>query len=340
MTRMATPTDLDLAPLRLRPRLVEKPWGGRRLGDLGRNLPPNVLIGESWDVADLDASMTTLSDPVSRVATGPHEGASLADLIALDSPALLGEARPTVGGRFPLLVKHLDARENLSVQVHPPAEIADRDPGVHLKTESWVVVAAESGARLLLGVADGVSADDIEAALGNPALVPLLRAVPARVGDVHHLSAGLIHALGAGVVVAEVQTPSDTTYRMYDWTVEYGRAERELHRAEAMASARAQWHLNTEWVAPVSGDGLVVESDFYTIQRHRAAADDMVEVPARRTPRVLIVVQGKLTLPTATDPSDALGPGGVLLLPAAWAGELALGRGIVWLDVDLVATNR
>lgn len=324
---------MTLGPLALTPRLVEKPWGSRRLAGLGRDLPDDVLVGESWDVADLDASVTPVDDPVTRVAAGPSAGMTLSELVATHREELLGRAEPVRGGRFPLLVKHLDAGQNLSVQVHPSAAVLDDLPGAHLKTESWIVVQAEEGAEIMLGVVDGVSADDVEAVLGTPALAPLVRRVPARVGDVHHVPAGLLHALGAGVVVCEPQTPSDTTYRLYDWTQEYDRAPRDLHREEAMLCLRAEWDANTAPQEPAQGDGLLVDTPHYRISRTSSAPAGPVEVPARDGARVVVVVEGSLAHPDLPAP---LGPGGVCLLPAAWAGALEAGDGTTWLDLDLV----
>ncbi|WP_380163666.1 type I phosphomannose isomerase catalytic subunit [Jannaschia sp. R86511] len=323
---------MTLGPLVLTPRLVPKPWGGHRLAGLGRDLPEGVAVGESWDVADLDATVTEVHDPVTRVAHGPHAGRSLADLVASDRDALLGRTEPTAAGRFPLLLKHLDAREHLSVQVHPSAAVLDRLPGAHLKTESWVVVQAEPGAELLLGVVPGTTADDVEAAMGTPALVPLLRRVPARVGDVHHVPAGMLHALGAGVVVAEPQTPSDTTYRVYDWAVEHGRAPRELHREQAMLCLRAEWAVNLDPPAPTTGDGLVVDTPHYRISRSTAPLAGLHHVPQRDHPRVVVVVTGRMSHDALPAP---LGAGGVVLLPAHWGGTFQVVEGTRWVDVDL-----
>ncbi len=324
-----------LGPLHLAPRLVAKPWGGRRLAELGRRLPPGVAVGESWDVADLPTEVTALPDPASRVLHGPYAGLTLAELIEREPAALLGEAEPTPDGRFPLLVKHLDAREHLSVQVHPPASILSQLPGACLKTETWVVVAANPGAELFLGVADGVSLADVRATAGTRAIVPLLRRVPATVGDVHHLPAGLLHALGAGVVVAEPQTPSDTTYRLYDWTREYGRSPRQLHVSEALSCVREAWQLNLRPPAPVSGDGLLVDTPHYRLSRSYAPLDRRVVVLPRPTARVVVVVLGELS---GADLQRPLGPGGVVLLPASWQGELSAAAGTTWLDIDLVPT--
>lgn len=323
---------VTLGPLVLTPRLVQKPWGGRRLADLGRDLPADVRIGESWDVADLDPAATEVDDPVSRVAHGPYAGRSLGDLIGSHREELLGLVEPTADGRFPLLLKHLDARENLSVQVHPSAAVLDRLPGAQLKTESWVVVHAEPGAELMLGLQGGVLPDDFEAAFGTEAVVPMIRRVPARVGDVHHVPAGLLHALGAGVVVAEPQTPSDTTYRVYDWTQDYDRAPRPLHRDEAMLCLRAEWWVNLDPPAARRGDGLLVDTSHYRISRSTALLAGRTHVPQRDHPRVVVVVSGAMQ--HAELPHD-LGPGGVVVLPARWGGSFDVTAGTVWLDVDL-----
>ncbi len=324
---------MTLGPLALRPRLVEKPWGGRHLGTLGRDLPDDVLVGESWDVADLDDDQTSVDDPLTPVASGPLAGTTLAELVATHREELLGSAGPTPGGRFPLLVKHLDAGQHLSVQVHPPAQVLDRLPGAHLKTESWIVVQADPGAELLLGVADGVTLDQVREAVGTSAVPPLLRRVPARVGDVHHVPAGLLHALGAGVVVCEPQTPSDTTYRLYDWTEEYGRAPRDLHGEQAVLCLQAAWEVNLDVPEPVQGDGLLVDTPHYRISRTTRVPAGDVAVPARGTARVVVVVEGSLAHPDLPGP---LGPAGVCLLPAAWSGRLRASDGTTWLDLDLV----
>ncbi len=324
---------MTLGPLVLTPRLVEKPWGGRRLADLGRDLPDGVLVGESWDVADLDASVTDVPEPVTRIAYGPHTGRTLAELVASHGQELLGSTSATAGGRFPLLVKHLDAGQNLSVQVHPSEAVLDRLPGAHLKTESWVVVAAEPGSELMLGVVTGITPEDLQAAVGTAAVVPMVRRVAAHVGDVHHVPAGMVHAVGEGVVVAEPQTPSDTTYRLYDWTTEYGRAPRELHQEQAMLCLRAEWDCNVDPPQTPEGDGLLVRTPHYLIRRTTAPHARTERVPVRRSPRVVVVVTGELH---QTDLPTSLVKGSVVVLPAAWEGTLDVAAGSTWLDLDLV----
>lgn len=284
-----------MQPFTMSPVLVERPWGGRRLQAFGKALPEGVTIGESWEVADLPAEVApTVADPQSRVASGPHEGATLSDLIALGDD-LLGPVAPTADGRFPLLVKLLDAREHLSVQVHPHAGYVAGHPGTRLKTESWFVMDAADDSQLFLDVVDGVDGDALRAALGSHSVVPMLRPVPAVPGAFHHVPAGLLHALGAGVTVAEVQTPSDTTFRVYDWAVEYGRQPRQLHPVESMASIRIH-PADGFSVAPATSRGvrLLCANDHYWILEHRT--EGRIELGGVPGPRVLMVMSGSLAI--------------------------------------------
>jgi mannose-6-phosphate isomerase len=318
-----------VAPLHLTPVLVPKPWGGRRLERLGRTLPSGELIGESWDVADLDPAVAdVVEDPTTRVAAGAYRGRSLSELITDAREDLLG-ASDDVRGRFPLLVKVLDAREHLSVQVHPPASYVVEHPEAHLKTESWVVLDADPGAELMIGLVDGATLDDVRATVGSPEVVQLLRRVRAEIGDVHHLPAGTIHALGAGILVAEVQTPSDTTFRLYDWSREYGRASRQLHVEAGLRAIELGWEHN---VAPFSSPGseatLLVDTSEYRLLRHRLEAGGHVPARPGRV-RILQVISGVLDDDDLTWP---LGAGSSVVLPAAWRGELKTSEGCTVLE--------
>ncbi|MFN4243122.1 MAG: type I phosphomannose isomerase catalytic subunit [Tepidisphaerales bacterium] len=239
-----------LPPLVFQPRLVPKIWGGQRLATvLGKGLPPSTLVGESWEVYDFppaavstpaDARDTTPDGWCSAVVAGPEAvaGRSLHDLLTASEEAVLGPSAPVAtaaGPQFPLLVKFLDAREDLSVQVHPTADYAARHPGSHLKTECWVILDHTPNASLYIGLKPGVTRERFADAIRDGTVVDLIHRIPARVGDCHFLPSGTVHALGAGVLVAEVQTPSDTTFRVWD----FGRLEngkpRPLHIEQALA---------------------------------------------------------------------------------------------------------
>lgn len=257
--------------LRLSPVAVTRPWGGRRLADFGRELPEGP-VGESWDVADLpDGVAKGVDDPRSRVLGGPWDGAALADLVEREQIGLLGAVRPTHEGRFPLLVKLLDARENLSVQVHPHAAYVEAHPEARLKTESWWVVDAEPGSSLYLDLDQGATDAEVHAAVGTPRIVSLMNEHPASTGAFHHVPAGRVHALGGGCLVFEVQTPSDTTFRMYDWSIETGRAPRDLHVDQALASI-VRRDPSAISLGPLEGPGsrALIDTPHYRMVEHRS----------------------------------------------------------------------
>jgi mannose-6-phosphate isomerase len=227
---------MHLTPLLFEPVLLKKVWGGDALAAFGKKIHPGDTIGESWELADLAATSASGAGGQgvrSVISNGPMAGKTIADALKHFGPALLGKTKLTPGGAFPLLVKFLDARENLSVQVHPSQAYADTHTGANLKTECWYILDARPGAKIYKGVRDGVSKDQFAAALRSgdgSGVVELLHAVRAAQGECHDLPSGTVHALGAGVTVAEVQTPSDTTFRVYDW----GRQGRELHIEQAL----------------------------------------------------------------------------------------------------------
>jgi len=266
----------DITVLKMKPVLAEKPWGGRRLAAYGKDLPAGSLIGESWEVADLpDDSVATVAEARSRVADGPHAGKTLRRLIAEFGSELLGSASASVDGDFPLLVKILDAREHLSVQVHPDRDYVEGHPDTRLKTESWYVIDADPGALLYLGLREGVTVADIASRIGTAAIADLLHVVPARPGDFHHLPAGLVHALGAGVVVAEVQTPSDTTFRMYDWEDRYRRPDRPMHPTAALEAIDVEATSAHSTRPDGPGSRELLTRDAYWIVEHRGAAPSL-----------------------------------------------------------------
>lgn len=333
-------------PLHLEPLLVAKPWGGRRLERFGRLLPEGAAIGESWEVADLDPASTSLAESSTRVVTGPLTGQHLHEVIARDRAALLGDADDH-DGRFPLLIKLLDAREHLSVQVHPPAAYVAEHADARLKTESWVVLDADPGAELMIGVVDGVTLPMLAEVAGTPAMLPLLRRVPAVAGEVHHLPAGTIHALGAGCLIAEIQTPSDTTFRFYDWTEEYGRAPRQLHIDAGLRAAELAWEHNLPDRAatvtaatsrsPESEGLMLVDTADYRLVEQRLAPDTPRWVESG-TLRAVQVLDGTLEGHGFAWPVQA---GGTVLLPATWSGDLrAVGRPATLLETTLPAAKR
>ena len=283
-------TPLEARPTPLTPRLDEKPWGGRRLERFGLNLPDDVAVGEA---------LVTAGE--ATVSGGPDAGRTLGELV-LGDPDLLGLlGAGAVGGRpiFPLLVKLIDATENLSVQVHPN-DAAAALLGRLGKTEAWHVLAADPGARLFVGVRPGVSVEQLEEASQRKdgSAAELLRVVSAQVGTTVLIPAGTVHALGAGVVVYEVQQPSDVTFRLDDWgRVDSQGRSRDLHLEQGLAVTRAV--LLPELIAPVelrSVAGrrhLLAACRYFALERIALNAGDAVPVGAAGSPSVVTLLEGE-----------------------------------------------
>ncbi|MBI5724353.1 MAG: class I mannose-6-phosphate isomerase [Planctomycetes bacterium] len=218
---------MDLYPYKFHPIYKAKIWGGRNLERLfGRPLPEGQLIGESWELTDLGAD-------VSVVAEGPLAGVSLTELTQRLGEKLLGRALPMPDGRFPLLLKFLDTNDINSLQVHPDRRAAAEIGGDSaLKTECWYIVESRGG-WLYKGVKPGVSAEQFRQAIEENKAQDLVVRHECKAGDFHYLPAGTVHAIGPGLVLAEIQTPSDSTYRVTDW----GRG-RPIHVEQSMRCIR------------------------------------------------------------------------------------------------------
>lgn len=222
-------------PLTFEPLYQPRVWGGRRLEHrLGRVLPPKHLIGEAWDLVDRPEAQSVVN-------AGPHAGKTLHELWTRHRPAVFGREAPDTP-RFPLLAKLLDARETLSVQVHPPASIAaflQAEP----KTEMWYVLEADPGAAIFAGFKKGVTRTAFEKALRDHAVAELLHRISVRAGDAITIPSGRCHAIGAGCLIAEIQQNSDSTYRVFDWNrLGLDGKPRDLHIAESLQSIQFDDH--------------------------------------------------------------------------------------------------
>ncbi len=218
-----------LYPLTFQPIFKERVWGGRRLEQLyGKTLPPGLPIGESWEISDRPGDVSVINN-------GPLAGHNLHWLVEHHRKELLGDAG-LHGGRFPLLVKILDAREKLSLQVHPPAAKA-AELGGEPKTEMWFIADAAPGAELYVGLRRGVSREQFERRIREGTVEDCFHRVPVKAGDAMFLPSGRVHAIGAGLVIFEIQQNSDTTYRVFDWNRPgLDGNPRPLHVAESLAS--------------------------------------------------------------------------------------------------------
>jgi mannose-6-phosphate isomerase len=215
------------SPLVFAPLFMERVWGGRRLESLfGKQLPPGKRIGESWEIVDRP-------DAQSVVGQGPLRGRTLHELWVEERDAIFGTEMPDTP-RFPILAKLLDARETLSLQVHPSAQIA-ASLGGEPKSELWYFAVADAGAEIFAGLRAGVQPAQFEQAIDDGSVAELVPRLPVKSGDSFFVPGGRLHAIGGGNVIVEIQENSDTTYRVFDWARTNDTGQRRvLHRAESM----------------------------------------------------------------------------------------------------------
>jgi mannose-6-phosphate isomerase len=218
-------TDL-ITPIVFKPIFQERIWGGRKLEELfGKNIPAGKRIGESWEIVDRPEAQSMVRD-------GPLAGRSLHDLWVNFREKVFGKIR--AAPRFPLLLKLIDAREKLSLQVHPTQEVAEALGG-ETKTEFWYVAAAEPGVEIYVGLRENMARAQFEQALHSGTVAECVHTIRVKQGDVMFLPAGRFHSIGAGSVLVEVQQNSDTTYRVFDWNrVDDTGQPRSLHIEEAL----------------------------------------------------------------------------------------------------------
>jgi mannose-6-phosphate isomerase len=320
--------------LRFQPLFRRYLWGGRRLGTmLGKAIGPGDDYAESWEIVDH-------GDDQSIVVNGPLAGRTLGELVREQPAALLGEAAGAES--FPLMFKFLDCNRTLSVQVHPnDAQGALLDPPDLGKTEAWVVLAAEQGSKIYAGLKPGVTPEQLTAAISAGHCETCLHEFEAHVGDCVFIPAGTVHALGEGLVIAEIQQASDTTFRLHDWNrVDAAGNPRQLHVDESLATIE----YDRGPVAPQRpkqvglGRERLVECDKFTLDR-LTLSDGDATIGGDGSFHLLAVLEGELSVATtrADGPaSESMRAGHTALLPAAAGSADIAARGkTVVLDVSL-----
>jgi mannose-6-phosphate isomerase len=321
-----------LYPLTFRPIFKERVWGGRNLERLYKKpLPPGLPIGESWEISDRPGD-------VSVIANGPLAGKDLHWLMAHHARELMGDVGST-DGRFPLLIKILDAEEKLSLQVHPPAHKA-AELGGEPKTEMWYIADAKPGAELYVGLKRGVTRNEFEAKIKTGDVADCFHRVSVKPGDVMFLPSGRVHAIGAGLVIFEIQQNSDTTYRVFDWNrVGLDGKPRDLHIRESLASIDFEdfepqpISAKLRKAEPLAGRPVINCPLFDVVTFNVASAGSMLLNLDKV--RIIGVINGRVTV-TNSQESAELKPGDFCLIPAnvkpseAWfdAGSTFLSIGL------------
>ena len=325
-------------PLKFQPVFQRRLWGGSRLhGLLGKATPAGEPIGESWEIADLppgtvqaDSQGAAPDGSLSSIITnGPLGGQSLHKFWEQ-----LRSTNQQLGSCFPLLIKFLDSRQDLSVQVHPDRKWCENHPDARVKNEAWYILHAEPGAKIYRGLRKGITRELLRMALQANTVEPLLNDIPARPGDCHYLPSGTLHALGAGIVVAEVQTPSDTTFRLYDWNrLGADGKPRKLHVEEALACT------SFDAIEPppptqkrFSDATRLVECPDFIIDRAQIGRGQTCSIHDE-APRILIIVDGQGVI-HAEGPT-AITRGETLLIPPAIKAAVTALAPLTWLEVRL-----
>src|SRR5689334_3955 len=314
---------MSLYPLKFKPRYVEKIWGGRKLQTvLDKPIPDGKLIGESWELYDFPPGVVDRSGQwvSSEIANGPLAGRTLHSVAAEYGPALHGDVPLINCQQFPILIKFLDAREDLSLQVHPDAEYARCNPGCHLKTEAWYVLENDPGARLYRGLQPGVTQEQFRAGIADGSVMNQVKAIAVKPGQCFYLPSGTVHALGAGILVAEVQTPSDTTFRVFDFNRLENGKPRKLHVEEAMASidfsGREPEQRRSHAAGFFTTVTRLVSSDYFTLEKVRFVEGVREKVPYDQ-PVVWMMLEGEAEVRVdGLAESVCLRKGETVLLPA------------------------
>jgi mannose-6-phosphate isomerase len=298
-------------PLTFTPLTMERVWGGRELAlRLGRTLPPGGPVGESWELVDREEAQSV-------VAGGPLAGTTLHDLWTQRRDEVFGARHAAAGPRFPLLCKLLDARDRLSVQVHPPAAVAP-SLGGEPKTEMWYFLACDPGSRIYAGLKAGTTRARFEELLRGGRVEECLHVLPTREGDSIFIPSGRLHAIGEGNLIVEIQQNSDTTYRVFDWNrAGLDGKPRALHLDESLVSTDfADFEPALDRVA----DGVLAECAHFRVERRTADAPFRPAGPGDFA--LVTVVDGR-----AVSEAGTHAPGDFVLFPAGGSGSLAPAEG-------------
>ncbi len=297
---------MNVYPFEFKPIYKERIWGGQKLKNFfDKDIPAGTKIGESWELADLPGNKSV-------IANGSLAGKTLAEVIEKYPEEVTGSNnyKPP----FPLLIKFLDAEDIVSVQVHPDAQTCKKIGKGDPKTECWYIIAAQPDSYLYKGLRPGTTKEQFAEAIKAETCAEFLNKVPAETGQCHFLPAGTVHALGSGLLIAEIQTPSDTTYRVFDWNRLQNGKPRQLHIAEALQSIH--FNQSPEDLA-VTTSGQLVDSEVFKIDKN----PDTLLNPGQM--KVLIIIEGNGRI-TSLDSQVLFTKGQTILVPAAFKGQMEL----------------
>jgi mannose-6-phosphate isomerase len=314
---------MQVYPLKFGPIYKERIWGGDKLREVfGRDMPKGKRIGESWELADLP-------EDKSKIVNGELAGETLASVIGKYPLEITGSKISKLP--FPLLIKILDCGDILSVQVHPDEATCRRMGKGDFKTECWYIIQAQPGAVIYKGLKKGTKKEQFAQAIREGTIERLLIKVPVQVGECHFLPAGTPHAIGAGLLIAEIQTPSDTTYRVFDWKRVDDKGEpRQLHIDEAIESIHFDQSGDN---LSVSSVGRLVDSEYFKVDKgHQARNCEMLLTSGKM--KTIMIMNGFGTINGKGIPIE-FRAGNTILIPAAFEGVMRFAAETEYLTVTI-----
>jgi len=315
---------MQVYPLKFEPIFKRRIWGGQKLREVfGKDIPAGEKIGESWELADLPADKSV-------IANGELAGRTLASAIGQCPGEITGDEG--FSGPLPLLIKILDAEDILSVQVHPDEAACRRMGKGRPKTECWYIISAEPGAVIYKGLRKGVTKAAFTEAIARGGTAEMLAKVRVEAGQCHFLPAGTPHSIGPGLLIAEIQTPSDTTYRVFDFNrVDDTGRPRELHIEEALESIHFDATGDELGVTTV---GRLVDCDYFKIDKgHQAKDCELLLSPGKMI--TLLILSGFGIIEQADGDSVEFRAGDTMLVPAAYEGAVRFGSDTQYLIVTI-----
>ncbi|WP_117883342.1 type I phosphomannose isomerase catalytic subunit [Aureibaculum luteum] len=300
-------------PLKFEPILKERIWGGKKLNSVLNKVTDKENIGESWELSDVKGD-------VSIVANGKYKGKSLEFLINEYKDTLLGKkVYKNFGNNFPLLIKFIDAKEALSIQLHPNDALAKKRHNSFGKTEMWYVMQADKAANLIVGFQKHSNKEEYLKHLENKSLLEILNVDEVEKGDVYFIPTGRIHAIGAGVLLAEIQQTSDVTYRIYDWDRKDDQGNgRELHTELALDAIdySAIDTYKSDYTSEVNASINIVDCQYFTTNIIELEGKISIDNSAKDSFVIYMAVDGNVTICYNDDKEIQLNKGETVLMPA------------------------
>jgi mannose-6-phosphate isomerase len=310
--------------MKFKPIFKQRIWGGQKLKEVfNKDIPAFEKIGESWELADLP-------EDKSVIANGELAGQTLSWAVKKYPEQITGNKN--FATPFPLLIKFLDAEDILSVQVHPDAQTCRRLGKGQPKTECWYIIAAAPGAVIYKGLKKGVTKGQFAEAIENGTVAEVLAKVPVQAGQCHFLPAGTVHSIGPGLLIAEIQTPSDTTYRVFDFNrVDDSSKARELHIEEALESINfGLWSSEL----PVTTVGRLVDCEYFKVDKaDQRNGSELLLSPGKM--KTMIFITGCGTILSADANPVEFRTGDTILIPATYQGAIRFADDTQYLTVAI-----